>query len=131
MKTKPKTRKKSQSSEEKRLHPRIPLKGSSIHPIQVLTIPRERLKGEGKDVSFGGIGLETAKELKLGDKISFGLQLPKGRKLELIEGKVKWIKKNEKNYTVGIQFEKLSMVDKFSLIAFLDRSARSLRASLD
>ncbi len=118
-------------TQEKRLHARLPLKGAPNLPLQVLTIPRGLARGEGKDVSFGGIKMETAKELKIGDKVSFGLQLPKGRKLELIEGLVKWIKKNKKNYTVGIQFEKLSMVDKFSLIAFLDRSARSLRASLD
>lgn len=90
-----------------------------------MKVPRDTRQGRGRDVSFTGIGVETAKQLKIGDRVSFNVHLPKGRKMELVEGVVRWIVKNPSSYSVGIQFIKIRMVDKLFLIAYLDRAARA------
>lgn len=115
----------SKKESDRRVFPRLSNQRIPVTPFKVVSIPLDRGRGESRDLSFGGIGVSTVKHLRVGDRVSFGLKLSKGRSLELVEGVVKWIKKGVKHYTVGIQFTKLRMVDKLTLIAFLDRSNRS------
>ena len=56
-----------------------------------------------KDISPKGIGIETAKPLPVDTKVK--IEITTKKKVPLIlEGKVRWSKKEEDNYRVGIEF---------------------------
>ncbi len=115
---------KALRNSERRRDVRVRVKQAAAQRCEI-SIPRVRGRGLIKDLSIGGVRLGVRKRVRVGDRVAFGLNLRKGRKIELVEGVVRWVKKTTQRSTLGIEFVKISLIDKFSLLVFLDRQART------
>ncbi len=100
-----------------------------IVKIEVCPTPPDRpIKAEIVNISYGGIGLLTAKPVKgrvqviLYHNLGFrsGQQVP-----EALWGQVTWRKKIASNrYAIGISYEGLNPKEHSLLLDFLDRAAQ-------
>jgi Tfp pilus assembly protein PilZ len=83
--------------EEKRRHARVPIEISLL--FQVKGRNRERA-GVGKDISVGGMFIETGEPATFGSELLIRIRLPGADKSLLLRGIVRW----ETKTGMGIQF---------------------------
>ena len=74
-----------------------------------------------RDVSLGGIGLETVSEFALGDMLNLDFTLPNGNTFKDIEGRIVRLRKDVMTYNIGIRFTKIRFLDKLKIWWFAKR----------
>jgi len=80
-------------------------------------------RGFIRDVSLGGMGIETGAEFKEGNILSLDFTAPNGMRFKNIEGTIVRIKKDVMVYNMGIRFTRIKILDKLKIWWYVKRSS--------
>ena len=103
--------------EEKRRHTRVPIDIPLL--FQVKGRSRER-PGTGKDISVGGMFIETAEPQKFGSELLIRIRLPGSAQSLLLRGTVRWAT----SAGMGVQFSLLGALETHLITEITRRHAR-------
>jgi len=76
-------------------------------------------RGVIKDVSVGGIGVETRGAFKRDNVIQLNFHLPDGSYLRNIEGRIVWLKHEDGSYEMGVQFTDIGLRNKWKIWKYI------------
>ncbi|MBN1384879.1 MAG: PilZ domain-containing protein [Elusimicrobia bacterium] len=80
-------------------------------------------KGLIKNISLGGIFVETENQLVIGDGLTFTFLLS-GKNRVKASGKIVWEYKNENSNYYGVQFTSIGFLSRFRLKRFINRKLK-------
>ncbi|MDI6640906.1 MAG: PilZ domain-containing protein [Elusimicrobiota bacterium] len=107
---------------ERRRHPRIPF----VTSVEILYKLKDRIfHGITRNISLGGIAIETEQHLRVGDIYEFKFMLPSG---EIIKpkGNVVWEQLSAINTNLyGVKFTKLGFFQKLKLKKFIQNQLQT------
>lgn len=101
---------------EKRRHARVPIDIALL--FQVKGRNRER-PGIGKDISIGGMFIESDEPSKFGSELLIRIRLPGSNQLLLLRGIVRW----ETSSGMGVQFGSLGALETHLITEITRRHA--------
>lgn len=81
--------------------------------------PGFKYSGIIKNISLGGIAVETENELAVGGEFSFAFLLS-GRKRIKASGKIIWEYKDKNSNNYGVQFTRIDFLSRFRLKRFME-----------
>lgn len=103
---------------ERRKHPRLNVYHLSV-PVKIKTnTDNMLLPGILLDISAGGVGILSFKEIPVGTTVKLSISLHNIH-TDVITAKVVWIKKQDKTYRVGFQFLDISKKDSEEIDRFV------------
>ncbi|OGS46565.1 MAG: hypothetical protein A2539_01670 [Elusimicrobia bacterium RIFOXYD2_FULL_34_15] len=102
---------------EQRKHQRVSYNAGV--DILVITIQRTLYKGLIKNISLGGLAVETEAAIGIGDECKFSFLLPSKKNIKAV-GHIVWEYKDKNSYFYGVQFSKIGFISKFILKHFIE-----------
>jgi Tfp pilus assembly protein PilZ len=72
------------------------------------------------DISRGGVGLQLAAEVRVGDQISMRLDLPGTNNEVVVGGAVRWVDETPMGYRCGVAFADLGYMAAYKIGQFLN-----------
>lgn len=112
----------SYSGPERRIHPRAKLGvGVRYKPYGKEGGMQVFREGRARDISEGGLFLETAEKLEVNDKLEFKLKLPVISHFMLLRGSIVWAKEIEPNtwYNYGISILEIDPNDRKQIAKYV------------
>ncbi|MDD5688566.1 MAG: PilZ domain-containing protein [Elusimicrobia bacterium] len=108
---------------EQRKYPRV----GYVASVDILpTSDRKVLyKGLIKNISLGGIAVETERDLLMGGEFKFYFLLPSKISIKVV-GNVVWEYKDKSSNFYGVQFRTVGLISKFKLKRFIDNKLKSV-----
>ena len=104
----------SEAQASTRRHPRV--------PVRLRVYSRDNaFPEEARDLSLGGMSLETGQLLPAGSKMEFELEIPQRDIRILLVGEVAWVKRDGARPAMGIRFSGGSELHRQLLANYLDR----------
>lgn len=80
-------------------------------------------KGLVKNISMGGLAVETENELAMGDEFRFAFFLSDKHRIKVL-GKIVWEYKDKNSNNYGVQFTRVGFFGRFRLKRFIDERFR-------
>lgn len=110
------------SGPERRIYPRAKLEiGVRYKPYGVEGGIQVFREGKARDISEGGLLLETSEKLAVSDKLEFKLKLPVMSHFMLLRGSIVWVKEVEKDkwYNYGISISEIDPNDRKQIARYV------------
>jgi hypothetical protein len=108
--------------EEKRKHPRVVYTAN----VDILPTANRRIlyKGLIKNISLGGIAVETERDLLVGSEHKVSFFLPDKKNIKAV-GNIVWEYKDKHSNYYGVQFKSLGFFHKLKLKWFISKKLKS------
>lgn len=122
------------SGPERRIYPRASLGiGIRYKPYGVKGSMQLFREGKVRDISEGGLLLETQEKLVVNDKLEFKLRLPVVSHFMLLRGSVVWVKEAKPNgwYSYGISISEIDPNDRKQIAKYVASQTSSTMQGLN